>query len=148
MFGLGMSEVIALGVLALILIGPKQLPEVARTLGRFINDLKRSTEGITEDLKRQAKIDLDIDADFLGNKNESEYNKISPPIPIMRDPRTQNLPTAESSAEEKKTEKADIKIEPPEQMTFTFDPNRPADLPENSTNSVLTSQEKDIEKKD
>jgi sec-independent protein translocase protein TatB len=44
MFGLGFSEILLLGVLALILIGPKQLPEVARTIARFINEIKRSTD--------------------------------------------------------------------------------------------------------
>ena len=54
MFGLGMSEIIFLGVLALIVIGPKQLPEVARTLGRFLNELKRSTSDLSSELKDQA----------------------------------------------------------------------------------------------
>ena len=58
MFGLGMSEIIFLAVLALIVIGPKELPELARTLGRFLNELKRSSSIFTEDLKQHAKIDL------------------------------------------------------------------------------------------
>lgn len=44
----------------MIVIGPKQLPEVARTLGRFLNDLKRSTESLKEEFKSQ--IDLDLEA--------------------------------------------------------------------------------------
>ena len=40
-----------LAVLALIVIGPKQLPELARTLGRFINELKRSSDVLTEEIK-------------------------------------------------------------------------------------------------
>lgn len=43
MFGLGFGEMILLGAIALIAIGPKQLPEVARTLGKFMNELKRAT---------------------------------------------------------------------------------------------------------
>lgn len=53
MFGLGFSEIMVLAVLGLILLGPEQLPEIARTLGRFINDLKRSTEGISDEFKKQ-----------------------------------------------------------------------------------------------
>lgn len=60
MFGLGMSELLVLGILALILIGPDQLPEIARTIGKFLNELKRSTEGLTDDLKKQAKVDLNF----------------------------------------------------------------------------------------
>lgn len=57
MFGLGMSEIIFLAVLALIVIGPKELPQVARTIGRFLNELKRSTTDLTDELKQQARID-------------------------------------------------------------------------------------------
>ncbi|WP_413585799.1 twin-arginine translocase TatA/TatE family subunit [Bdellovibrio sp. HCB274] len=57
MFGLGMSEILFLGALALIVIGPKELPQLARTLGRFLNELKRTTGELTDELKQQAKFD-------------------------------------------------------------------------------------------
>ncbi len=37
-----------LAAIALIVIGPKQLPEVARSLGRFLNELKRVTGDVTK----------------------------------------------------------------------------------------------------
>ncbi|MCK6596906.1 MAG: twin-arginine translocase TatA/TatE family subunit [Bdellovibrionaceae bacterium] len=86
MFGLGMGEILVLAILGLILIGPDQLPELARTIGRFINDLKRSTDGFTEDLKKQAKADFDLD--FLkdavnpnkpNTQKEEYHNLIKPP---------------------------------------------------------------------
>lgn len=43
MFNLGFSELILLGIIALIFIGPHQLPEVARSIGRLLNELKRAT---------------------------------------------------------------------------------------------------------
>lgn len=52
MFGLGFSELMVLAVLGLILLGPEQLPEIAKTLGRFINELKRSTDGLTDEFKK------------------------------------------------------------------------------------------------
>jgi Tat protein translocase TatB subunit len=70
MFGLGMSELILLGVLALIIIGPKQLPEVARTLGRLINDIKRSTEGLTDEIKKQAGMDFEV-TDFMNQRKQN-----------------------------------------------------------------------------
>lgn len=57
MFGLGMSEIIFLAVLGLIVIGPKELPELARTIGRFINELKRSTNVLGDELKQQVRLD-------------------------------------------------------------------------------------------
>lgn len=47
MFDIGFSEMVIVGVIALIAIGPKQLPEVARVAGRFLNDMKRMTSEFT-----------------------------------------------------------------------------------------------------
>lgn len=49
MFGLGFSEIMVLGVLALILLGPEQLPDLARKLGKFINEIKRTTDGLKDE---------------------------------------------------------------------------------------------------
>ena len=43
MFNMGFTEILVLGLIALVVIGPKQLPEVAKTLARLINELKRAT---------------------------------------------------------------------------------------------------------
>lgn len=43
MFNIGFSELLILGLIALIFIGPNQLPEVARTIGRLLNEWKRAT---------------------------------------------------------------------------------------------------------
>ncbi|MFS4458885.1 twin-arginine translocase TatA/TatE family subunit [Bdellovibrio sp. HCB2-146] len=69
MFGLGMSEIIFLGVLALIVIGPKELPELARTLGRFLNELKRSTNVLGDELKQQAGFDKLDKLEIFENRN-------------------------------------------------------------------------------
>lgn len=61
MFGLSFGEIIFLGALALIVIGPKQLPEMARNLGRFLNELKRAANSFTDDIKAQARTDFDFD---------------------------------------------------------------------------------------
>ncbi len=44
MFNIGLTELIVIGAIALIFIGPKQLPEVARSLGKFLNELKRASD--------------------------------------------------------------------------------------------------------
>lgn len=47
MFGLGFSEIIVVCIIALIFIGPKQLPEVAKAIAKFINELKRASEEVS-----------------------------------------------------------------------------------------------------
>ena len=47
MFNLGFGEMILLAAIALIFIGPKQLPEIARVVGRMLNEFKRATDDLT-----------------------------------------------------------------------------------------------------
>lgn len=63
-----------LALIALIVIPPDKLPEAARQLARFLNDLKRSTSGIWDDLKQDAAFKPE---DLLKPK-PPEKNKIDP----------------------------------------------------------------------
>lgn len=47
MFDIGFSEMVLLAAIALIAIGPKQLPAVARTVGRLLGELKRTVGDLT-----------------------------------------------------------------------------------------------------
>ncbi len=59
MFGLSMGEIILLAAIALIVIGPKQLPEFASQMGRFLNEIKRSAGQFTDEIKQQAKFEVE-----------------------------------------------------------------------------------------
>ena len=65
MFNFSMVEILFLAVLALILIGPKQLPEVARVLGRFITELRRSANVLKEEIKTAHTIEPPAKKDAL-----------------------------------------------------------------------------------
>lgn len=88
-----MGEILILGAIALIVIGPEDLPKLARQIGRFVNDIKRSTQTFAEDLKEQAKFDPQ---EFL--KQQDEYQK------HIQSPTTQQetASTNQPSEEEKK----------------------------------------------
>jgi Tat protein translocase TatB subunit len=43
-FGIGFQEVLVIGVLFLVLFGPSKLPQMARDLGKFVNEARRSME--------------------------------------------------------------------------------------------------------
>jgi sec-independent protein translocase protein TatB len=47
MFNIGFTEFLVIGVVALLVIGPKQLPEVARIVGRLLTELKRATQDLS-----------------------------------------------------------------------------------------------------
>ena len=65
MFGIGMQELIIIAVIALIVVGPKKLPDLAKTLGKGFSEFKKATEGITDDLKETLKEDKKQDDDGL-----------------------------------------------------------------------------------
>ncbi|MEO6457282.1 MAG: twin-arginine translocase TatA/TatE family subunit [Chloroflexia bacterium] len=44
MFGIGLPEMLMIGMVALVVLGPDRLPEAARNLGKAIADIRRTTE--------------------------------------------------------------------------------------------------------
>ncbi len=50
MFNVGMPELIVILAVALIVLGPKRLPEVARGLGKALAEFRKATSGITQEL--------------------------------------------------------------------------------------------------
>ncbi len=53
MFGLGMPEILLILAIALIVIGPKKLPELAKTIGRSLGEFRRAAQ----DLKASADLE-------------------------------------------------------------------------------------------
>jgi len=80
MFGLGFAEVILIAVLALIFIGPKQLPDVARVIARLMNEWKRATSEFTAQFH-------DMRSDLHSNiENKQTIHPPTPPIPPAEQP--------------------------------------------------------------
>jgi Tat protein translocase TatB subunit len=49
-FGIGGEELIVIGLLVLVIFGPSKLPQMARDLGRFVNEARRSVEEFKSEL--------------------------------------------------------------------------------------------------
>jgi len=57
MFDIGFSELLVIGVVALIVIGPEKLPRVARTLGHLAGRLQRYVSDVKSDINREIELD-------------------------------------------------------------------------------------------
>jgi sec-independent protein translocase protein TatB len=89
MFGLGFGEIVIILVLALILFGPKKLPEVAKQLGKGMRDFQKATE----DLKGQ------FEKEFYADEAKKARPQIVPPpaaAPVAASP---PLPVPPASTE-------------------------------------------------
>jgi|YNPNPStandDraft_1061719.scaffolds.fasta_scaffold00908_5 sec-independent protein translocase protein TatB len=69
MFDLGFQEIIIVLAVALIFIGPKHLPEIARTLGRALGELRRAGDEL------RAQINLEA---MMAEREEEEEERSDP----------------------------------------------------------------------
>ena len=57
MFDIGFSELLVIGVVALLVIGPEKLPKVARTLGHLLGRAQRYVNDVKSDINREIQLD-------------------------------------------------------------------------------------------
>ena len=86
MFGLGAGEILIILVIAFLLFGPKQLPEVGRQVGRAVKGFKETAE----DLRKSVEPELNIiqqevkmvEQDFQSSIKEAEeqINAVTTPV--------------------------------------------------------------------
>ncbi|MBA2620004.1 MAG: twin-arginine translocase subunit TatB [Acidobacteria bacterium] len=60
---IGTSELMLIGLVALIVFGPRKLPELARTLGKTMTEFRRSTD----EFKRTWQQEVDLEEDTRGS---------------------------------------------------------------------------------
>lgn len=102
MFGIGTTEILVILVVALLVLGPKKLPEIARSLGKTLAEFRR----VSTDVKRTIEMEVDREEETRAKKNikkemAAKASKVSP-APEESEP--DSYPEAESSEESAKSE--------------------------------------------
>jgi len=83
MFGIGMPELLLILGLALIVLGPKKLPELAKALGKGLAEFRRATDELKDEF-RQMEREVEDSAQAAAS-HEPEKNILSESAPAPAD---------------------------------------------------------------
>jgi sec-independent protein translocase protein TatB len=106
MFDIGFSEMLVIGLVALIVIGPERLPRVARTLGHLAGRLQRYVADVKADINREVELDelrkmkdsVQQAAAGIENSVQSELGKTESELNAAANPMAEMTATTPASA--------------------------------------------------
>ena len=111
MFDIGFSELMVIGLVALIVIGPERLPRVARTIGHLTGRLQRYVADVKADINREVELDelrkmkdtVQQAASGFENSVHGELNKTESELNAAANPDAAAAPVAETPKIPEKT---------------------------------------------
>jgi Tat protein translocase TatB subunit len=109
LFGsIGIPELLIIFIVALVVIGPKRMPEIAKTLGKALRDFKRTTSDFQDSINIETDYDLEPTSTdkstVKAQEEEKEPNRIDP---APRAEASKSTDSTESPNTGEKTDKPD-----------------------------------------
>ncbi|MHC8330844.1 Sec-independent protein translocase protein TatB [Pseudomonas sp. LB3P25] len=124
MFGISFSELLLVGLVALLVLGPERLPGAARTAGLWVGRLKRSFNAIKQEVEREIGADeirrqlhnehilsLEQEARKIFTPTQQEATPVQPVEPVAE--QTIHAPVAEPAPVVAAVESAPVVAAPP-----------------------------------
>lgn len=78
MFDLGIQELIVIFIVALIVFGPKRLPELGKTLGKGMLELRKAMEGVKEQINAESNMTLTHGEGIPESEEKTEETEKTP----------------------------------------------------------------------
>ena len=132
MFDLDISKMIIVGIVALAVIPPKDLPRVMRTVGQTIGKMRRMAsefQGQFMEAMREVEREADLDSvkkEFQAISDQAKIDTNFDPVGLMREDMTKAVATSASLPEAGASDAAKSEIDKPEIALSAPDP-APAD---------------------
>ncbi|HHO74805.1 MAG TPA: twin-arginine translocase TatA/TatE family subunit [Deltaproteobacteria bacterium] len=92
MFGIGGQELIIILVLALILLGPKKLPDIAKSLGKALGEFQRASDDLKKEIDLSSQVPAEEPSQKKSDDTETAQDNMEPPD-NARTPQEENLDT-------------------------------------------------------
>jgi Tat protein translocase TatB subunit len=105
MFGIGFPELLLILALALIVLGPKRLPDLARALGRGLSEFKRATEELKQTFEEESR-------NNTIKRPPGSPGKLTPPGAILDVSPSQDDPVSGDVASERDSSPAETNVAP------------------------------------
>jgi len=105
MFGIGLPELIVIMVIALIVIGPSKLPDLAKALGKGLAEFKKASQEIKD------SFNLDEEIKTIKDDTIDTINDFKDSLEDVEEDSDENLDPADEEAGEETVESADDKVD-------------------------------------
>jgi sec-independent protein translocase protein TatB len=131
MFDLGFSELIVIGIVLLVVVGPERLPGVARTAGHLLGRFQRYVAGVKVDIQREMQLDelkkLQQQARDFNQTLRAEASEIEQGV---REALTFNTPALPEASAEVDAEVSSAMLGVTEDVAATEDEDAPPVVPD------------------
>jgi sec-independent protein translocase protein TatB len=142
-FDIGFSEMVLIGLIALIVLGPKRLPEVARSAGQWAGKLRRFVENVKRDIDAEIKdedlaafkqmhAELNETRNMLQRSAADTFSNLSSPLKEASSSINETVSAAEPAAT------IDERLPPPVDPAAAIPPVKPARKSVSKKSSALT----------
>ena len=92
MFGIGTSEILIILLIAILVLGPREIPKIARTIGRGLRELERAKDELKESIEFEAN--REDNKDSAGAPDQEKKEAGAEPEPSEKlDDEMNNLPS-------------------------------------------------------
>jgi len=137
MFDVGFSELIVIGIVALVVIGPERLPKVARTAGHLLGRLQRYVSDVKADINREMQLDelRKLQADMQDSARDLERN-LNNEIQSVRNTVEEAAPSAPLAAESSTNDLSAALTEETAQPSVPVDSAQPINVAAVSSNTM------------